>query len=140
VYLDTSALAKIYITEPESADLEAALLGRRDLIVSDLAVTELASAIARRGREGDLSTLHAQRLYERILRDVAAAEYRRAEVTLTVHREAERLLLGLGRRIPLRASDALHLAQAAILGARVVITYDKQMKAAATGLGTFELP
>lgn len=140
VYLDTSALVKVYVDEPGSAELESALVGRRDLIVSDLAVTELVSAIARRGREGQLSTLHAQRLYARLVRDVTAAEYRRAELTLAVHREAERLLMGLGRRVALRASDALHLAQAAVLGARVVITFDKQMKAAAQALGTFELP
>ena len=35
VYLDTSALVKLYISEPESSWLDRALRGRRDLIVSD---------------------------------------------------------------------------------------------------------
>jgi predicted nucleic acid-binding protein len=140
VYLDTSALAKLYVPEPDSATLEAAVVGRRDLIVSDLAVTELASTIARRAREGDLSAAHAQRLYQRVLRDRARGEFRHAELTANVHRDAERLLLGLGRRVALRAADALHLALAAAHEARVLITFDRRMRTAAAALGTLELP
>lgn len=95
VYLDTSALAKIYVAEAESNELESALLGRRDLIVSDLAVTELTSVIARRVREADLSFADAQRLYRRVLGDLAAGDFRLGELTPDVHREAERLLIGL---------------------------------------------
>lgn len=140
VYLDTSALAKIYVAEAESNELESALLGRRDLIVSDLAVTELTSAIARRVREADLSFADAQRLYRRVLGDLTAGDFRLGELTPAVHREAERLLIGLGRHTPLRAGDALHLALAARLEARVLITFDRRMEAAAQALGIFELP
>jgi len=140
VYLDTSALAKLYVSEPDSATLEAAVVGRRDLIVSDLAVTELASAIARRTREGDLSAAHARRVYQRVLRDRATGEFRHAELTASVHREAERLLMGLGRGVALRAADALHLALAAAHATRVLITFDRRMRTAAEALGTFELP
>jgi hypothetical protein len=55
VYLDTSALAKLYFPEPESVELDAALVARRDLFVSDLAITELTSATARQMRDGALS-------------------------------------------------------------------------------------
>ena len=140
VYLDTSALAKIYVAEVESDELEAALLGRRDLIVSDLAVTELTSAIARRVRDAHLSASHAQRIYHRVARDLTTGEFRRAELATGVHREAERLLMALGRQVPLRAADALHLALAALLGARAIVTFDRRMEAAARVLGTFELP
>ncbi len=139
VYLDTSALAKLYVAESGSATLEAAIVGRRDLIVSELAVTELCSTIARRAREGDLSAGHAQRLYQRLLRDCAAGEFRRAELTASIHRGAERLLLSLGRRIALRAADALHLALAAGYEAHALITFDTRMRAAAEAMGTFEV-
>lgn len=140
IYLDTSALAKLYVPEPGSTTLEAALVGRRDVIVSELAVTELCSTIARRTREGDLSATHAQRLYQRILRDCAAGEFRRAELTASIYRDAERLLLGLGRRVALRAADALHLALASAYAAQVLITFDARMRAAAEAMGTFEVP
>ena len=140
VYLDTSALAKIYFPEPDSSRLETALVGRRDLIVSDLTVTELASAIARRVRQDDLAAAPAQRVYQRLLRDCADGEFQRAELTAGVHREAERLLLGIGRHAGLRAADALHLALAGTYNARVLITFDRRMRAAAEALGTLELP
>lgn len=140
VYLDSSALAKLHVAASGSATLEAALVGRRDLIVSELAVTELSSAIARRTREGDCSAAHPQRLYQRIQRDRAAGQFRRAELTASVHREAERMLLGLGRRVPLRAADALHLVLAAAQGAQVLLTFDTRMPAAAEATGTFQVP
>jgi len=140
VYLDSSALARIYVSEPESDALEAALVGRRDLIVSDLVVTELTSAVARRVRDGQLRPADARRLYRRMLRDVEAGEFQRAEVSAAIHREAERLLLVLGARLVLRAADALHLALASIAGARVLVTFDRRMAAAAAAVGAFELP
>ena len=109
-------------------------------MVSDLAVTELTSAIARRVRDAQLAANQAERVYRRILQDVNAGEFHRAELTAAVHREAERLLMGIGRRVPLRGADALHLALAALAGARVLITFDRSMTTAAKALGTFELP
>lgn len=140
VYLDTSALAKIYLPESGSDALEAMLLGRRDLIVSDLAATELASAVARRTREGELAAGQGRRIYLRLVRDLESGEFRRAEITGNTHREAEKLLMGVGRRVPLRAADALHLALASLADARAFVTFDKKMWLAAVALGTFELP
>ena len=62
IYLDASAVAKIYISEPDSEALESALVGRRDLVVSDLAVTEFTSAIARRVRDAQLAANQAERV------------------------------------------------------------------------------
>jgi predicted nucleic acid-binding protein len=140
IYLHASAVAKIYISEPDSDALESALVRRRDLVVSDLAVTELTSAIARRVREAQLAVSQAKRVYRRIQQDVNGGEFHRTELTAAAHREAERLLMGIGRRVPLRAADALHLALAALAGARALITFDRHMTTAAKALGTFELP
>jgi len=71
VYLDTSALAKLYVPEPGSDALESALLGRRDLLVSDLAATEFTSAVSQRLREGDLSARDARRIYTRLRGDLS---------------------------------------------------------------------
>jgi predicted nucleic acid-binding protein len=140
VYVDTSALAKLYVPERWSDEVESALVGRRDLLVSDLAVTELTGAIVRRVRDGELSAAHARRIYQRVLRDCGEGEFRRVELTASAHREAERLLMSIGRRVPLRSADALHLALVGSLGGRVLLTFDKRMTAAAEALGTLELP
>ena len=139
LYLDTSALAKIYVQESNSDALDAALTGRRDLLISELAFTELPSALARRLREGQVDATVGRRIYQQLLRDVRAGEYRLLDLTSATHREAERLLLTLGRHVPLRAADSLHLAAAALADARALVTYDRQMHAAALALGAFEV-
>lgn len=118
VYLDTSALVKLYLPEPHSDDLEAAILGRRDLFVSDLALTELCSALARR------------------VRDVSDGSFRCAELSPRVHRDAERLLLTVGRSVPLRAADSLHMALALSVDARALVTFDLVLATAASHVGS----
>ena len=139
VYLDASALAKLYVPEPESSALEALLVGRRDLIVSDLAVTEVASAMARRVRDRELPRREMAEAYRALVSDVADGGFLQTELTGRVHREAERLVMALGDRVPLRAADGLHLALAALTGARTLVTFDRRMAAAARMLGTFDL-
>jgi hypothetical protein len=139
LYLDTSALAKIYVQEPDSDDLDAALTGRRDLLIAELALTELTSALARHVREGQVDAAAGRRIYNQLLRDVRAGEYRLLDLTPATHREAERLLLTLGRHVPLRAADSLHLAAAALSDARALVTYDRHLRSAALALGAFEV-
>lgn len=139
IYIDTSALAKIYFRERESGELEEALLGRTDLIVSDLAVTELVSAIARRVRRGEVSRRDAGRAYRRAIQDLDEGEYLRAEISPATHREAERLLMTVGATASLRAADALHLALATGARTRGIITYDERMRVVADALGTLDV-
>jgi len=139
VYLDTSALVKLYVPEPRSDELEAAIVGRRDLFVSDLALTELCSALARRTRAGDLSPRDAERVYRRAARDLSENFFRRAELTPLVHRQAERLLLSIGRDVPLRAADALHLALALVVDAHALVTFDAAFAVAASRIGSIEV-
>jgi predicted nucleic acid-binding protein len=137
VYLDTSALAKLYVPESKSDELEAALLGRQDIIVSDLAVTELASAIGRRRREGDLTSQSAALLYRRVIADLTSGEFLRAELTSEVHRAAEAILLGASSGM--RAADALHVATATIRAARTLITFDVRMATAVRSIGEIDV-
>jgi predicted nucleic acid-binding protein len=139
VYLDTSALAKLYVQEAESDELDSALVGRRDILISELTLTELTSAIVRRAREGALEAAVARRIYQQLFRDVRAGEYRLLDLTPATHREAERLLMTIGRHAPIRAGDSLHLAIAALANARALVTYDRQMHAVAVALGSFEV-
>jgi predicted nucleic acid-binding protein len=139
VYLDTSALAKLFLPEADSDEVEEALRGRNDLLLSDLAVTEFVSVLVRRVREGSLRSHEARRLHQRLLRDLVGGEFLRSDATEPCHREAERLLFALGERTPLRAADALHLALASMAGARALFTFDRRLAGAATALGGFEI-
>jgi predicted nucleic acid-binding protein len=139
LYLDASALAKLYLPEPGSDSLDAALRGRSDLMVSDLAITEIVSAISRRRREGILPALSCVRLHRKILADLDRGLYVRNDLMPEVHREAERLMLAIDN-IPLRAEDALHLALASLSGASAIVTYDVRLAEAAIRIGLDSLP
>lgn len=139
VYLDTSAAAKLYLPEVESAWVDRNLRGRTDLVVSDLTVSELASALGRRCREGVLEASVAARIYRRLLSDLADDLFHCAELTPEVHREAERMLLS-SARVPLRTLDALHIALATAGEVRTILTFDRNLARAAAGFGILTAP
>ncbi len=136
VYLDASALVKLLVPEAESDELNQALAGLADVIVSDLALTEMASALGRRTREKLLAREEAQRLYRQATKLHASSH--QAELTPPIHRRAERLMLSL--TIPLRALDALHLATALDAEAATVVTFDPPLREAASSQGFFIAP
>lgn len=112
---------------------------RSDLIVSDLAVTEVVSALARRVRESTVSAEDARRVHRTILDSLDAAPYERVELTRDAHRRAEQLLLTLPATA-LRAADALHLALALSARAASMATYDGRLAAAARAVGLVVYP
>lgn len=137
VYLDASALVKLFVPEVESELLNEALVGAEDVVVSDLALTEMASALGRRVREGRLPQAEARRLQREAERLATACH--RVELTPPIHRRAERLLLA-SREIPLRTLDALHVATALDTDAATVVTFDPRLRAVAAAQGLFVAP
>ena len=139
VYCDTSALIKLYLPEPGSEEFNHVVEGRDDILVSDLAVTEIVSALARRLHQGSLTNEATRRLQHAILARLDEGVYHRVELTRDVHRRAEHLLLTLAEP-PLRAADALHLALAASARAGAVASFDRRLAAAARGVGLAVYP
>jgi len=134
LYCDASALAKLFWPETWSDELNRLLAGRDDVLVSDLGLTEIVSALARRMREGSIEARTAVRVHRRLLAVAAGSAVRRVELLAATHREAERLLLA-SKRTALRAVDALHLALALGAGAGTLLTFDRAMAAAAAAHG-----
>lgn len=122
-YADTSALAKLVVTEKESSILRAWVMdGSADLAVSELARTELIRA-TRRSRLGASVAVRA--------RDVLSRVYLVA-VTTTILDTAAVL-----EPVEVRSLDAIHLATALTMGDDLdaVVTYDVRMGDAAASLG-----
>lgn len=106
VYLDTSALVKLYVEEEGTARVAGLTAGDDVLVVIlDITLIEARSAVRRRQREGDISGADADRILEQIEED-AAGTFLLQPATSAVMEEAARLL----DRHPLRAYDALQLA------------------------------
>jgi predicted nucleic acid-binding protein len=102
--------------------------------VSDLAVTEVVSALARRVRERTLSPTVAARAARTIVETLDAAPYQRVELTRDIHRGAEHLLLAL-TKTPLRAADALHLSLALSARTATMAVFDSRLSTAARTIG-----
>jgi len=140
LYLDATALAKVYVPERDSAAMERALRGRRDLTVSELAVTELMAGYAR-SDAGHRSRATAARLQVALHEDLDSGCLRRVELSAPTHRAAERLALTLGeRKIAVGAGAALHLALAMTAGVAGVVTFDPALARACESLGLPALP
>ena len=134
VYIDASALAKLYVPEAESERLDAFLRGRLGLMISELAITEVLSAVARRKREGELRPELANEIRGALLADADSGSFARLHLDPAVHRDAERLLLATDS-LPLRTLDALHIALAFSGRATHVVTFDRRMREAAVHAG-----
>jgi len=119
LYLDTSALVKLVITEKESDELRA-FVGDREIVSSQIARTELIRAVGRwdeafLGAAEDLVDELVLLKVDRVL-TISAAWIRPWEV---------------------RSLDALHVASAQALadGLDALVTYDRRMIGAATRAG-----
>ena len=119
-YLDSSAIVKLVIAEPESSALRRYLRRRRPYVSSALARAEVARALLPFGPEG----------------------LRRGDTALTrldLIRVSDTVLRDAGRLLPddVRTLDAIHLATARRLGEDLarLVTYDTRMRAAAESLG-----
>ncbi len=118
VYLDSSALVKLVVAEPESAVLAEYLVGRSERVSSVVALVEIPRALRRAG--------------------FGASERRRSREVM-----ARLALVDVDRRIlaaaaaldppTLRTLDAIHLATALAVreDLSALITYDRRLAAAA---------
>jgi len=120
IYLDSSAIVKLAVREPESLALRRYVRRRQPVVSSALARTEVLRALLPAGDEavtrghGVLQRIDLVRVNDRILNAA-----------------------GLLRPPGLRSLDAIHLATAQELGneLRVLVTYDDRMAMAAKQLG-----
>jgi predicted nucleic acid-binding protein len=121
IYIDSSAIVKLAVSEPESKALRRYLSRRRaPVVTSALARTEVARALLPLGPE-------AVRRGDEVL------------CRLQLLRVNDRVLTEAGRMQPaeLRSLDAIHLASAQQVGAKLkrVVTYDARMADAARAIG-----
>jgi predicted nucleic acid-binding protein len=119
-YLDSSAIVKLVVEEPQSAALRRYLRRRRPLVSSALARVEVLRALL---LEGEAGMVRGHAVLARI----------------DLIRVNDRVLNAAGSLLPpdLRSLDAIHLATAGELGQDLgpVVTYDERMADAARHLG-----
>ena len=119
-YLDSSAIVKLAVREPESDALRRYVRRRRPLVSSALARAEVLRALLPGGEAALTAGRHAL-----------------ARVDLVRVNDRVLTLAGSLQPAELRSLDAIHLATADRLGADlgVIVTYDERMTVAARSLG-----
>jgi len=130
-YFDTSAILPLYRTEPATAHAEKAL-ARWSGVVSALTEVEVASALARWVRMGELTEDQAHGVEAAFADDLIQGEFKRTEPGLQHYWRAREWLSQ--RSTALRTLDALHLACAVDAGL-TMITADQMLATATKALG-----
>lgn len=119
-YLDSSAIVRLAVEEPQSKALRSHLRRRTPLVSSALARAEVLRALLLEGEAG-------------------LARGRAVLSRIDLIRVNDRILNAAGALMPpeLRSLDAIHLASAQLLGSDLsqLVTYDERMLAAAQELG-----
>ena len=109
IYFDTSALAKWYIRETDSEEVEAFILAHGPVYISSLTAVEMRSLLARRRRNNDISAEIEMQIFSTFNEDIREGhliEYPISEEITAIAIYIVSVLL----RPSIRTLDALHLA------------------------------
>jgi predicted nucleic acid-binding protein len=111
-FFDSSALVKRYVHEQGSMWVRETTAGASGHLIhiSLLSVAEIASALARRQREGSVNTTERDRLFGAFLVDCA-----RSYILLRVEEDVIQRAVALMNRHPLRTADAIQVSTAMLL-------------------------
>jgi predicted nucleic acid-binding protein len=134
VYFDTSAVAKWYLNEPRSEDVEEYLRSHGPAAVSWLTIVEMRSLLARRRREGNFGPEIEWRVFATFEEDLRAGHLVLFDSRGDTVAAAVKIISELND-IALRTLDALHLALAQGMKADSIATADRVMAEATQRLG-----
>jgi predicted nucleic acid-binding protein len=139
LYLDTSALVKLYVDEEGAGQVRQRGQDAEIIATCEIAYVEVRAALARRHREGALKGAD----YRRALRNLGADWPR--FFLITVSRQLVFSAGDIAERHHLRASDAVHLASGVAVQsqARESVTFacwDRSLAEAAAKAGLHNLP
>jgi predicted nucleic acid-binding protein len=139
MYLDSCILVKLLVVEPDSDFFVRALAGQ-PLVTSELAQTEVFSALLGRERAGKFSATDRQRAWRELEARIETGEIRIEPLHSIVLRKARQSLQQCHPEVPLRTLDAIHLATADLCQDFPLVTTDARLRDAATLLGMKVFP
>jgi hypothetical protein len=134
IYFDTSALAKWYLNEARSDDVEKYIQEHGPVAISELTMVEIRCLLARRRRERNIDSKMEAQVFATFQEDIR-------QNFLICHTLPKNLaagainLLSVLADVPLRTLDALHLVIAKETQADILATADKIMAAGGKLMG-----
>jgi uncharacterized protein with PIN domain len=137
-YWDTSTLAKLYVSEPDSAQFAAHLRATGPVSTSELARWELFRVLVRKESEGVISPGAAEVIFTKFLSDVGLGTVALIPMGPSVEERFRQVVLRLQRFSPpvaTRTLDGIHLATADLHKAAEVVGTDLNLRKCAVALG-----
>lgn len=134
IYFDTSALAKWYINERDSENVEAFLRDHGPVTISILTSVEMRSLLTRRRKNQDFNPEMEMRIWATFNEDIQRTHLIQLAVSEDIFYTATNIIAMLPE-ISLRTLDALHLAVCQSHDMNRIATADKIMANAASMLG-----
>lgn len=132
LFLDTSALVKLYVPEIHSSTVEQAVAAADDVIVSQITLAEAVSAFQYRMQKQEISSTDETQIFKQLLEDWGTLNCVNVDEYIT--KEAAVLVRSRG----LRGADAIQLATAAWVSReqRFVhfLAFDEKLLEAAKGI------
>lgn len=129
VFFDSSALAKRYIDEESSDEVEKMCRQTDVLSVSIICLPEIISALNRLRREKQLNKRQYEKIKESLIYDLEEADF--YNLTPQVINHSIQLL----EKYTLRAMDTLHIACALVAQPDLFVSSDQKQLAAAKKTG-----
>ena len=139
MYIDSCIIVKLLVAEPDSEFFIRSLEGR-PLVTSELAQTEVFSALLARERTGKISIADRRRAWHEWETRLKAGEVKIEPLNSTVLRKAAHCLERCHPQVPLRTLDAIHLATADLCHDFPLVTTDARLRDAATLMGFSVFP
>lgn len=139
MYLDTAILVKLFVREPDSDWFNNALIGQH-FETSELALTEMHSALLAKERAGDLTRQERVRAKHKFDDMTTQDIVRLLPLNRSVLERAVAIQSACHPRIPLRTLDALHVATCDVNRCGTLTTTDARMRAACEQLAISLLP
>ena len=134
IYFDTSALAKWYLNETRSEDVEKYIQDHGPIAMSDLTVVEMRCLLARRRREGSIDARMEMEIFATFEEDIRQRSLICYPFPDGLSAGAVNLISVLSD-IPLRTLDALHLMVTKEIQAAILATADRIMADGAQAMG-----
>jgi len=134
MYLDSCILVKLLVVEPDSEFFISSLEGKT-LVTSELALTEVFSALLARERAGKISAADRRRAWREFEARIEEKEIRIEKMNSIVLHKATHLLERCHPKVPLRTLDAIHLATADLCHDFPLVTTDGRLRDAAQIMG-----
>jgi hypothetical protein len=135
IFVDTSSLVKYYYPENDSDRIETLLLKTRRIFISNLSVVEMASALMKRVRMGEMTKKDELSVWNVFLDDLQSSQFQMLVPDERHYGRAADIIRNLGAQHGIRTLDALQIAVAQSAGNVAFLCADKVLAATAAELG-----